>query len=205
MSEIEKDIIADEELFNEEQDTERQDSQDEESLVEDILEGESEEEVEPDEEDIDEASEEEDTDEDLSEEEEASQSTEDEKELAKTFKMRRLLRAMLRDEDSEGGSMKDMFDDIQISGEWLKRHWSFILIVVVCMLLFVTNRYQAQQEIIEESRLKRELNDIRFIWLTQFCELTRSQRQSQIEETLIQRGDTTLKPRKEAPFLIKAK
>lgn len=205
MSEIEKDIIADEELFNEEQDTERQDSQDEESLVEDILEGESEEEVEPDEEDIDEASEEEETDEDLSEEEEASQPTEDEKELAKTFKMRRLLRAMLRDEDSEGGSMKDMFDDIQISGEWLKRHWSFILIVVVCMLLFVTNRYQAQQEIIEESRLKRELNDIRFIWLTQFCELTRSQRQSQIEETLIQRGDTTLKPRKEAPFLIKAK
>lgn len=205
MSEIEKDIIADEELFNEEQDTERQDSQDEESLVEDILEGESEEEVEPDEEDIDESSEEEETDEDLSEEEEASQPTEDEKELAKTFKMRRLLRAMLRDEDSEGGSMKDMFDDIQISGEWLKRHWSFILIVVVCMLLFVTNRYQAQQEIIEESRLKRELNDIRFIWLTQFCELTRSQRQSQIEETLIQRGDTTLKPRKEAPFLIKAK
>lgn len=205
MSEIEKDIIADEELFNEEQDTERQDSQDEESLVEGILEGESEEEVEPDEEDIDEASEEEETDEDLSEEEEASQPTEDEKELAKTFKMRRLLRAMLRDEDSEGGSMKDMFDDIQISGEWLKRHWSFILIVVVCMLLFVTNRYQAQQEIIEESRLKRELNDIRFIWLTQFCELTRSQRQSQIEETLIQRGDTTLKPRKEAPFLIKAK
>lgn len=205
MSEIEKDIIADEELFNEEQDTERQDSQDEESLVEDILEGESEEEVEPDEEDIDEASEEEETDEDLSEEEEASQPTEDEKELAKTFKMRRLLRAMLRDEDSEGGSMKDMFDDIQISGEWLKRHWSFILIVVVCMLLFVTNRYQAQQEIIEESRLERELNDIRFIWLTQFCELTRSQRQSQIEETLIQRGDTTLKPRKEAPFLIKAK
>lgn len=205
MSEIEKDIIADEELFNEELDTERQDSQEEENLVEGILEGESEEEVEPDEEDIDEASEEEETNEDLSEEEEASQSTEDEKELAKTFKMRRLLRAMLRDEDSEGGSMKDMFDDIQISGEWLKRHWSFILIVVVCMLLFVTNRYQAQQEIIEESRLKRELNDIRFIWLTQFCELTRSQRQSQIEETLIQRGDTTLKPRKEAPFLIKAK
>lgn len=205
MSEIEKDIIADEELFNEELDTERQDSQEEESLVEGILEGESEEEVEPDEEDIDETSEEEEADEDLSEEEEASQPTEDEKELAKTFKMRRLLRAMLRDEDSEGGSMKDMFDDIQISGEWLKRHWSFILIVVVCMLLFVTNRYQAQQEIIEESRLKRELNDIRFIWLTQFCELTRSQRQSQIEETLIQRGDTTLKPRKEAPFLIKAK
>lgn len=205
MSEIEKDIIADEELFNEELDTERQDSQEEENLVEGILEGESEEEVEPNEEDIDEASEEEETDEDLSEEEEASQPTEDEKELAKTFKMRRLLRAMLRDEDSEGGSMKDMFDDIQISGEWLKRHWSFILIVVVCMLLFVTNRYQAQQEIIEESRLKRELNDIRFIWLTQFCELTRSQRQSQIEETLIQRGDTTLKPRKEAPFLIKAK
>ncbi len=121
-----------------------------------------------------------------------------------TFRMRRLLRNALRDED-EGGSLKDMFNDIQISGEWLKRHWSFLVIVTVCMLLFVTNRYQAQQEIIEESRLRQELNDWKYVWLTQFSELTRSSRQSYIEESLRHKGDSTLKPSKDAPFIIKAK
>ena len=126
-------------------------------------------------------------------------------EQEKNFKMRRLLRHVLRDDDAEGGSLKDMFNDLQISKEWLKRHWSFLVIVFICMLLFVTNRYAAQQDLIEESKLKQELNDWKYMWLTQYCELTRSSRQSQIEEALKQRGDSTLKPRKEAPFLIKEK
>lgn len=121
----------------------------------------------------------------------------------RTTKMKRLLRNTLRDDDSEGGSLKDVFNDMQISQEWLKRHWSFLFIVFVCMLAFVTNRYQAQQEIIEESKLKQELNDWKYIWLTQFSELTRSSRQSFIEESLKQRGDSTLKPSKVAPFIIK--
>ena len=138
---------------------------------------------------------------DKSDEQEAQSPAQQEKSL----KMRRLLRNVLRDDDNENGSLKDMFNDIQISGEWLKRHWSFVAIVVVCMLLFVTNRYQAQQEIIEEARLKRELNDWKYIWLTQFSELTRSSRQSNIEEILKQRGDSTLRLSKDAPFIIKAK
>lgn len=120
-------------------------------------------------------------------------------------KMKRLLRNMLRDDDGEGGNLKDMFNDLQISGEWLKKHWAFLLIVFFCMLFFVTNRYQAQQEIIEEARLRQELNDWKFVWLTQFSELTRSSRQSNIEENLKQRGDSTLKLSKEAPFIIKVK
>lgn len=123
----------------------------------------------------------------------------------KSIRMRRLLRNMMRDDENDTGSLKDMFNDLQISGEWLKKHWSFLMIVFVCMLLFVTNRYQAQQEIIEEARLKQELNDWKYIWLTQFSELTRSTRQSNIEESLKQRGDSTLKLSKEAPFIIKVK
>ncbi|GEM_PF-1844579 len=144
----------------------------------------------------------------LSEEEEEEETIEEKspkqkKEEEKSFRMKRLLRKALREDDGEGGNLKDMFNDMQISGEWLKRHWTFLLLVFVCMLVFVTNRYQAQQEIIEEARLKQELNDWRFIWLTQFSELTRSSRQSFIEESLKQRGDSTLKPSKVAPFILK--
>lgn len=139
--------------------------------------------------------------EELSPEEQKKQTEQEER----SSKMKKLLRNVLRDEDTEGGGLKDMFNDIQISGEWLKRHWSFLLIVFVCTLLFVTNRYQAQQEIIEESRLKQELTDWKYVWLTQFSELTRSCRQSHIEESLRQRGDSTLKLSKDAPFIIKVK
>lgn len=141
--------------------------------------------------------------EDTSEEE--KEDIPEKKEKESSTRMRKLLRQALREDDSEGGSLKDMFNDIQISGEWLKRHWSFLLIVFVCMLAFVTNRYQAQQEIIEEANLKRELNEWKYIWLTQFSELTRSTRQSYIEESLRQRGDTTLTLSKNAPFIIKIK
>lgn len=147
------------------------------------------------------------TEEEPEEEEEIPVSRQELKKQEKSTKMKRMLRKMLRDDDSdeEGGSLSDMFTDIQISGEWLKHHWSFLFIMFVCMLLFVTNRYQAQQEIIEEARLKQELHDWKYVWLTQFSELTRSTRQSHIEESLRQRGDSTLKQSKEAPFIIKVK
>lgn len=146
-------------------------------------------------------SEEEETEEELSPEEQKKQMEREER----SSRMKKLLRNVLRDDDTEGGGLKDMFNDIQISGEWLKRHWSFLFIVFVCMLFFVTNRYQAQQEIIEEARLKQELTDWKYVWLTQFSELTRSCRQSHIEESLRQRGDSTLKLSKDAPFIIKVK
>ena len=167
------------------------------------------------EETLEQAVEDEDEDEGENEEEEpeatADEKLPEEKEAAqeeaedRNSKMKRLLRNMLRDDDGEGGNLKDMFNDLQISGEWLKKHWAFLLIVFLCMLGFVTNRYQAQQEIIEEARLRQELNDWKFVWLTQFSELTRSSRQSNIEENLKQRGDSTLKLSKEAPFIIKVK
>lgn len=147
------------------------------------------------------AGEEEETEEELSPEEQKKQKEQEER----STRMKKLLRNVLRDEDTEGGGLKDMFNDIQISGEWLKHHWSFLLIVFVSMLFFVTNRYQAQQEIIEEARLKQELTDWKYVWLTQFSELTRSCRQSHIEESLRQRGDSTLKLSKDAPFIIKVK
>lgn len=149
----------------------------------------------------------------LSEDEEvvsaASEDSEGEEQAESTAesdsKRKNLLGALLRDDDGDGDSLKDMFKDMRISGEWMMQHWAFILLFFTCMLVFVTNRYQAQQEIIEEAKLKQELNDCKYIWLTRFSELTRSSRQSQIEEHLLQRGDSTLKASKDAPFIIKVK
>lgn len=150
------------------------------------------------EEDEDDDDETEDSEEAGSEEEEAGE----EQKKGKSHKKRKLLRRLLNGDEDDDESISD---DIQISGKWVKRHWSFLLLLFLCMLVFVTNRYQAQQEIIEEARLKEELQDWKYVWLTQFSELTRTTRQSYIEESLKQRGDSTLKPSKETPFIIKAK
>lgn len=132
-------------------------------------------------------------------------SLQDKSSSEETSQKKRSLMDRILNDDSESGSLKDMFIDMQISREWLKKHWSLLLIIFICLMLFVTNRYQAQQEIIEESNLKKELNDWKFKWLAKFSDLTRSTRQSQIEAQLKAKGDTTLVLSKNAPFIIKAK
>lgn len=101
-------------------------------------------------------------------------------------------------------TLKELLGSIQLNGEWFRRNLLFFVVLTGCLLAFVTNRYQAQQEMIEEAELKHELDEMRYIWLTRFSELTTAQRQSQIEERLKQLGDSTLMLSKEAPFIIKA-
>lgn len=110
----------------------------------------------------------------------------------------------LLNSEGEGGptSVREVIRSFNINGEWFRHNIRFIIITVICLLLFVTNRYQAQQEMIEEARLKNELAEMRYKWLTRFSELTTSMRQSQIERQLKQNGDTALTHSRQAPFII---
>ncbi|MBQ0048675.1 MAG: hypothetical protein KBT12_00320 [Bacteroidales bacterium] len=110
----------------------------------------------------------------------------------------------LLNSEGEGGptSVREVIRSFDINGEWFRRNLWFIVLTVLCLMAFVTNRYLAQQEMIEEARLKKELAEMRYKWLTRFSELTTSMRQSQIERRLIQNGDTTLSHSRQAPFII---
>lgn len=120
-------------------------------------------------------------------------------------KRKHLMTALLsNDGENNITNVKDLFKSIELNGEWFRHNLSFILTVTVCLLLFVTNRYQAQQEQIEEAQLKSELKEMEYKWLTRFSELTTSTRQSRIEDQLKQNGDSTLTHSKEAPFIIRA-
>ncbi|MCQ2196136.1 MAG: hypothetical protein MJZ60_01270 [Bacteroidaceae bacterium] len=120
-------------------------------------------------------------------------------------KRHRFANALLNNEGENNiTSIKDLYKSFHIDGTWFKRNWSFLLTVFGCLLAFVTNRYQAQQEMIEEDQLRKELAEMRYKWLTRFSELTTSTRQSQIENRLKQLGDTTLTYSKQAPFIIRA-
>lgn len=128
-------------------------------------------------------------------------------EEGKTSQQRRynLMGALLNNEGENVTNFRDLFRSIDLNGEWFRRNLWFIFLLTGCLVLLVTNRYQAQQEQIEEAELKNELAEMKYKWLTRFSELTTSTRQSQIEEQLRENGDYTLTPSRESPFVIRAK
>ena len=100
-------------------------------------------------------------------------------------------------------ALEKLLHSLEIDGQWLKRNLGLFFVITVGLLLFVTNGYQAQLEMIEEEALREQLKDIRFKALTKAADLTLKTRQSNIEQKLIEQGDSTLKAPKEAPFIIK--
>ncbi len=99
-------------------------------------------------------------------------------------------------------NFRDMVRTMNIDGGWFFRQIPFLLFILFCILFMVTNRYQAQQEIIEKEQLQREVEEWRYKALTRSSELTTRTRQSQIEERLKNLGDSLLKAPTEPPFTI---
>ena len=148
----------------------------------------------------------EDTDEETESEEDDTKSEAEQSQRKRFRKHRhRLMNAFLNNEgEANVNNVRDLIKSIELNGEWFRRNLKFIIVTTFCLMAFVTNRYQAQQEQIEEARLKNELKEMQYKWLTRFSELTTFTRQSRIEEQLKLNGDTTLTHSKQAPFLIRA-
>ena len=96
---------------------------------------------------------------------------------------------------------KSVIRQMSIDGQWFKKQIGVIILAVTGIIIYITCRYQAQQEIILEGQLKKELLDWKFRTLTRSSELTLKTRQSQIENALKNFGDSTLKVSTEAPFI----
>lgn len=122
-----------------------------------------------------------------------------------TSQRRRLWSSLFTEGESEGGEgkgLKDVMQAVQIDGKWFFKQIPLFLLILGGILLLVTNRYQAQQEIIEREQLIKDVEDWKFQSLTRSSELTTQTRQSKIEERLRSLGDSTLSPAKEPPFTI---
>ena len=90
-----------------------------------------------------------------------------------------------------------------IGHEFLRRNWGVIAVIILLTIIYVSNRYAADQEMIQISDLQKELEEVRYRALTHNSELTMLCRQSQIEKALDAIGDSTLKVSGEPPFIIR--
>ncbi len=118
----------------------------------------------------------------------------------------KLLNSLVSDEDEEKvpeiTHWRDFMRAMSIDGQWFKRQIGVIFMIVAGIILYITFRYQAQQEMIEEDALRKELLDWKYRSMTRNSELTLRTRQSQLEDMLKANGDSTLKPSNIAPFII---
>jgi len=119
---------------------------------------------------------------------------------------RRLWSSIFTEGESEGEegsrSLRDLISGTEINAQWFIRQIPLFLLVLAGCIGFVTNRYLGQIDLIEKARLEDEVMDWKYRSLTRSSELTEQTRQSQIEEMLKVRGDSTLTPATEPPFTI---
>ena len=112
---------------------------------------------------------------------------------------------LFSNEDLPQVSLREILGGDYLLGSYLRRNIWFILLLVLLSILYISNRYAAQQEIIEEENLRQELVEKKNYALTQYAALTMASRQSSIERKLRQLGDSLLMSATEPPFIIRVK
>ena len=90
-----------------------------------------------------------------------------------------------------------------LANDIFKRQTSLLILIMVLTILYIDNRYECQQEMIEIDKLKKELTDIKYDALTRSSELMEKSRQSRIEE-YISSEESHLETATSRPYLIKA-
>lgn len=118
----------------------------------------------------------------------------------------KLMQSLVSDDDEVDeltvASLRQMLDAIP---RWFLSQWKLLLLCLAGIILYITNGYQAQVEMMKETELETELKDWRYRSITRVSELTRLCRQSQLEQKLREQGDSTLTPSKVAPYTINIK
>lgn len=99
-------------------------------------------------------------------------------------------------------SLRSILGGDILTGDWLRRQGGLIFILVVLALVYIGNRYQSQQELLEINQLKEKLQDIKYDALTRSSELMERSRRSRIEEYLKETNDSMLQTATMPPFKI---
>jgi len=92
-----------------------------------------------------------------------------------------------------------------LTASFIRRQIWLILLIVFFTIIYISNRYNSQQEMIEIDKMHKELLDVKYDALTRSSELSERCRQSHILEYLQQTNDSELQLHEEPPFVIDPK
>ena len=89
-----------------------------------------------------------------------------------------------------------------LSAAIIRRQVWLILLIVFFMIIYVSNRYSCQQDIIEIDKLHQQLTDAKYKALSSESELTELSRESNVLEMLKDNKDSVLKIASQPPYFI---
>ena len=108
----------------------------------------------------------------------------------------KILNALVNEEDDSEKKdlehLKDVLQALSINGLWFRKQLGVLSLILLGIIIYISHRYQAQNEMIEEDKLHEELQDWKYRSMTRSSELTLRCRQSQLEEQMKAMGDSTL-------------
>lgn len=116
------------------------------------------------------------------------------------------LRELTADEDTPVGESRSKITLASIlggdilGGRWFRRQFWYIVMVVAMIIVYVSNRYSCQREMIQSKMLTDTLLDRRYKALTRSSQLKEKTRRSCIEGALT---DTTLQTANTPSFNLK--
>ena len=108
-----------------------------------------------------------------------------------------------KDEDMDSSvSLKSILGGDFLTAQFMRKQLGVIILIAIFFVLYISNRYTNQAELIEIDNLKKELDDARFNALTRNSELTAKSRQSYVEDFLRNSKDSTLEISSNPPYII---
>lgn len=91
--------------------------------------------------------------------------------------------------------------DILTSATIRRQIWVFLLMAFFT-LIYISNRYSCQQDLIEIDKLQERLQDAKFKALSSSSQMTERSRESNVLELLKNNSDSTLKTPSQPPYII---
>ena len=92
--------------------------------------------------------------------------------------------------------------DILYAAAIRKQIW-LIMLIVLFVVVYISNRYKCQQDLIAIDRLTSELKDAKYRALSSSSDLTQQTRESKVLEHLRADNDSTLHIATQPPYIIK--
>lgn len=89
-----------------------------------------------------------------------------------------------------------------LTAEVLRRQIGVIILIAFMTMIYVSNRYSCQQDMLEIDKLKEELKDAKYKALASSSELTEKCRESNVLEMLKNNKDSVLKIPTQPPYII---
>lgn len=89
-----------------------------------------------------------------------------------------------------------------LTAEMLRNNIWLMILVVAFIVVYITNRYKVQKDLLEIDKLNTELEDAKYRALSSSSDLTEKSRESHVMDVLKNGADSSLKHSDRPPYII---